>query len=60
MSSSGSKNHSDTEDNVPIINQSLQRKTNLYVKNLGNKMNEYELCKLFATYGTIISCKVSQ
>ncbi len=61
MSSSGSEHHLNREDDAPlVIRRNLQRKTNLYVKNFGDDMNESKLCKLFDIYGTITSCKVNE
>jgi RNA recognition motif-containing protein len=60
MSSSSSEQHSDREDTVPIRTKNSRRQTNLYVKNFDNEMSERKLCELFATYGTITSCKVSE
>jgi len=60
MSSSDNEHHLDREDDAPVIRRNLQGKTNLYVKNFGNDMTEYTLCKLFDTYGIITSCKVNK
>jgi RNA recognition motif-containing protein len=54
------KYYSDTEDETPISGNNSQRQTNVYVKDFDNRMNESKLCELFAKYGTITSCKVSE
>jgi RNA recognition motif-containing protein len=61
-SNSDQKYYSNTEDEPPIRCNNLQwqRQTNVYIKHFDNQMDESQLCELFAVYGTITSCKVSE
>jgi hypothetical protein len=60
MSGASSDQHSDIEETAPVAHVKPQRNTNLYTKEFGTDMNESELCELFATYGSITSCKVNE
>lgn len=42
-----------------IRNKPVQQKTNVYIKNFANEMDEKQLCELFSEYGTITNCRVS-